>query len=225
MVHFATTTTCLAIARALPLWVPCTTTFAVLYHLFLIPISLSLPSIAMFLLVSSELNSFVSFILSSTSFCTIWASSLCAHINSWLLLTLLVCFKTVNSPIISSIMISSSKALITLFCLLSIIFFLLTVQCFFTHACPSSLKQTHDSFFYICRIAIIGLLDYGLVWISHLMWKTALFLFCMFLSQDLGSLINCKPPLSNQFLIMGTFLPQSICAFSFEVCLWLQFQN
>ena len=83
MGQFPTSTAFLAICWALPLWVPCTTIFTVLYQLLLIysvPFWLLWPWFLPTLLI--KLSSFTSLILSNTAFWTLCASTLWAHIIS-----------------------------------------------------------------------------------------------------------------------------------------------
>ena len=72
---------------------------------------LILPCLCLYLLTES--NSFASLKLSSTSLCAICASTLWTHINTCLPLTSLVSFKAINSFIISAILFSLSRPLIS----------------------------------------------------------------------------------------------------------------
>ena len=57
----------------------------------------------------TESNSFISLILSNTTFCTLFASTLCIHIKPCSLLISLVSLKAVSSFIISTMVVSSSR--------------------------------------------------------------------------------------------------------------------
>ena len=75
------------------LQIPCATIAVVLYHFHFISIALALIIVTVVLSVFSEPN---------TSFCNCCSSTLWAHNNIHVLLTSLVSFQAVNSPMISS---------------------------------------------------------------------------------------------------------------------------
>ena len=95
IVGLTSSTACLAIDGALPLQLPCTTVFAVLYHSLFICIIPALPIVVMFLSVLYESISFESLILSSTCFCTHCTSNFWAYNNIYSLLISLVSLRLI----------------------------------------------------------------------------------------------------------------------------------